>query len=344
MSIPINRRQFVRRLAAAGFGTLAASGLLSGCKATPIATEVPPTQLPTTIPSPLATLSSPTPAAALTPTAAAAAEYPHLVVATGADPAQLVRHAMAALGGMGQFVRPGNDVIVKPNICVAYHTYEYAATTNPWVVAELVRMCLEAGARRVRVMDQPFGGTAEEAYKRSGIQDQVVAAGGVMEVMARYKFVSSPIAGGVDLKEWEFYDDALNADVVIDVPIAKHHGLARLTLGMKNIMGLITNRSGMHRDLGQRLAEITSRVRPQLTVIDAVRILMANGPTGGNLADVKKMDTLIVSPDIVAADAMGATLFGLKPSDIACVPAGVRMGLGRSDLENLAIERLVVGT
>jgi uncharacterized protein (DUF362 family) len=266
-----------------------------------------------------------------------------LAVARGGEPEELVRRALAALGGMERFVHPGDDVIVKPNICVAYHTYEYAATTNPWVVAALVKLCLEAGARRVRVMDYPFGGTAEQAYVRSGIQEQVVAAGGEMEIMARFKFVSTEILQGLDLRQCDIYDQVLNADVVINVPIAKTHSLARLTLGMKNLMGVIRDRPAMHRNLGQRLPDLTSRIQPALTVVDAVRILVANGPTGGNLDDVKKMDTVIASPDIVAADSFAATLFGLQPDDLAYVRAATDMGLGRSDLDGLKIEEIIVG-
>jgi uncharacterized protein (DUF362 family) len=237
-------------------------------------------------------------------------------------------------------VQRGNDVVIKPNICVGYHTYEYAATTNPWVVGTLVKVCLEAGARQVRVFDQPFGSGPEEAYRRSGIQEQVEAAGGKMELMPAFKFVKTDIPQGKDLKAWDLYEDALKADVLIDVPIAKHHSMARLTLGMKNLMGLILNRSSMHSNLGQRLADLASRFRPTLTVVDAVRILVAHGPTGGNLADVKKLDTVIISPDIVAADSYAASLFGLRPEDLAYVRAGTEMGLGRSDLANLKIEEV----
>jgi uncharacterized protein (DUF362 family) len=282
----------------------------------------------------------PAPAATPVPTIAAAPEYPHLVVVRNGEPEELVRRALAALGGMERFVQRGDDVIIKPNICVGYHTYEYAATTNPWVVGAVVRLCLEAGARRVRVMDQPFASGPEEAYQRSGIEEQVKAAGGQMEIMSSFKFVSTEIPQGVDIKKWDMYEDALKADVLIDVPIAKHHSLARLTLGMKNLMGLIRNRSGMHSDIGQRLADITSRFRPALTIVDAVRILTANGPTGGNLNDVKTLNTLIASPDIVAADSYAATLFGLRPDDLAYVRAGSKMGLGRSDLDNLKIEEI----
>jgi len=340
---------------AAGLGTLAGSWLLSACGAqkpgpelvegTPAPTAPPLTRIPLSPTATVGEISVPTATARSTsvPIAAPAAEYPDLVVARGGEPEELVQRALAALGGMEQFVQPGDDVIVKPNICVAYHTYEYAATTNPWVVAALVKLCLEAGARRVRVMDYPFGGTPEQAYVRSGIQEQVVAAGGEMVIMSQFKFVATEIPQGVALRQCDIYDDVLNADVVINVPIAKHHGLARLTLGMKNLMGVIRNRPMMHHKLGQRLADLTSRVRPALTVVDAVRILVDNGPTGGSLDDVRKMDTVIASPDLVAADSYAATLFGLQPNDLAYVRAATAMGLGLSDLDSLKIEEIAVG-
>lgn len=277
------------------------------------------------------------------PEAAPAGAHPDLVVGRGGEPEALVRQSLAALGGMDRFVKPGADVVIKPNICVAYHSYEYAATTNPWVVGELVKLAWEAGAGRVRVMDYPFGGSPEEAYARSGIQEQVLAAGGEMEIMSKFKFLAADIPDGRDLRQADIYDDVLQADVLIDVPVAKHHSLARLTLGMKNLLGVIWDRGAIHRDLGQRVADLTSRVRPTLTVIDAVRILTAHGPTGGNLDDVKKLDTLIASPDIVAADSYAATLFGMQPGDLAYIQAGAAMGLGRSDLANLKIEELTVG-
>jgi uncharacterized protein (DUF362 family) len=255
----------------------------------------------------------------------------------------MVRRALAAFGGMETFVSPGANVIVKPNICVAYHTYEYAATTNPWVVGAVVKMCLEAGAARVQVMDSPFGGTPESAYHKTGIAEQVGMAGGEMVTMPSFKFLQADIPAGLDLKKIVINDDALKADVFIDVPIAKHHSLARLTLGMKNLMGVIRDRPAMHKNLGQRLADLTSLVRPNLTVVDAVRMLMDHGPTGGDLNDVKQMDTVIVSPDIVAADSFAATLFGVQPDQLGYVRAGTAMGLGRSDLENLRIEELAVG-
>jgi uncharacterized protein (DUF362 family) len=254
----------------------------------------------------------------------------------------MVHAALKAIGGIERFVKSGNDVIVKPNICVAYHTPEYAATTNPEVVAAIVRLCLGAGARRVRVMDAPFGGTGEQAYSKSGIAEAVKAAGGQMEVMARMKYQDAAIPNGRDIKRWKFYRDALEADVLINVPIAKHHNLARLTLGMKNLMGVIEDRERIHSNMGQRVADLTSLVRPTLTVVDAVRILMNNGPTGGNLNDVKLTNTIIASHDVVSADAFAATLFGRKPADIPYIAAGAQMGLGTMDLASVKVEEFRV--
>ena len=351
------RREILRRMAAS-LGVLTGGWLLSACgrqeilspTVVPSPTQTPfsPTQAAPTdsAPSPTAApgetaapATVPSPTRAATPTSMA---RPDLVVARNGDPEEMVRRALVALGGMEQFVKPGDDVIVKPNICVAYHTYEYAATTNPWVVGTLVKLALEAGAKRVRVMDYPFGGSAEQAYVKSGIQEQVQAAGGQMETMTQFKFIDAKIPQGVDLQQCKIYDDVLKADVVIDVPIAKHHGLAKLTLAMKNLMGVIYDRPAMHRNLGQRLADLSSRVQPSLIVIDAVRMLMRHGPTGGNLDDVKQMDTVIVSPDIVAADSYAATLFDMQPDDLAYVRAGAAMGLGRSDLNSLKIEEINV--
>lgn len=352
----LNRRDFLRMLALAT-GAMTVQQFLAGCEREP-QVSMPATTSPAATATPTRASAIPTagadqPRPENTPApqpeasteqpespAAQTSSGPDLVVARGEDPETNVRRALAAFGGMGAFVPQDAYVIIKPNICVAYHTYEYAATTNPWVVAALVKACLEAGARRVEVMDLPFGGSQEAAYARSGIAEQVQAAGGEMVYMPGLKYVSAEIPNGVDLKKTQIFGDVQKADVLINVPVAKHHSLARLTLGMKNLMGLIKDRPAIHRNLGQRVADLTNLFQPALTVVDATRILVNNGPSGGNLEDVKQMDTLIVSPDIVAADSYATTLFNLRPEDIAYIPAAAAMGLGRSDLQNLRIEEI----
>jgi uncharacterized protein (DUF362 family) len=265
---------------------------------------------------------------------------PPLVVARGGDAADITEAAIRGLGGMKTFVKRGDDVIVKPNICVGYHGPEYAATTNPDVVAALVGLCLAAGAGRVRVMDSPFGSQAEEAYAVSGIRAAAEKAGGQMEIMSPAKFRDYAIPAGRDLKQWPIYTDILSCDVLIDVPIAKDHGATRLSLGGKNLLGVILDPGAIHSNIGQRTADLVSACRPTLTVVDAVRILTANGPTGGDLGDVEKLDTVIASPDIVAADSFAATLFDLGGADIPYVQAAYDMGLGEMDLDKVDVRRV----
>ncbi len=336
-----NRREFLRAMLI-GSGALAVNTILSACrpKIEPDQAAIPILNTPTNAPAPSAyptDTTKPTPfSTATTPPTS------YLAVARGTDPEMMVRRALASLGGMENFVPQGASVVIKPNICVAYHSYEYAATTNPWVVGALVKLAFEAGAKSVKVMDFPFGGSGEEAYRVSGIEDQVKAAGGEMVVMKALRFQEVDLPDSGKLKFTKIFDEVINSDVLINVPIAKHHGLARLTLGMKNLMGTIYNREALHQNLGVMLTDLASFLRPQLTVVDANRILMANGPTGGNLDDVKEMNTLIASPDIVAADSYAATLFGLQPEDLAYIREGAARGLGRSDLANLKIEEINV--
>jgi len=344
----LSRRDFIK-ISVVGVGSLTLGQFLSACGHV-LSHAIPTASLPGSPVSPTDTPAAPfitTPGATAVPPTETATpiSLPDLVVARGGEPDGLVRKALAAIGGLERFVPTGTNVIIKPNICVA-HPYQYAATTNPWVVGTLVKMCFEAGAGRVRVMDYPFGCTAEEGYTVSGIKDQVEAEGGEMAYMTPlFKYVKTPIPNGIDLKEIEVFEDVLKADVLINVPIAKDHSSTRLTLGMKNLMGVILNRNTMHVNLGQRIADLTSLIQPGLTVVDAVRILVANGPSGGgDLNNVRKIDTVIVSPDIVAADSYATSLFGLQPTDIAYISAGATMGLGRIDIQNLNIMEITAGS
>lgn len=255
----------------------------------------------------------------------------------GPAPEAITRAAVAALGGMGRFVKKGDGVIVKPNMCVSDGRPELAWTTNPEVVAALVKMCLEAGAKEVRVMDQPFRGADREAYVTSGIQEAVERAGGQMEEMDFFKWVQVPVPKGRYAKSWSFYQDVLDVDVLIDVPIAKHHSVAGLTLGMKNLMGVILDRGRLHWELHQGIADITSLIKPDLTVMDAVRVLMTNGPASGTLDDVRRADTVMAGTDIVAVDSYTTTLFGQRGEDVDYIRIGHDMGLGEIDWQKLKI-------
>jgi uncharacterized protein (DUF362 family) len=337
--VPDLSRRDLLKLAALGLGAMAANAVLAACGSRSSAASLLPTSTltPTGTPPPTPTPvpATPTPTPTPAPTAA-----PDLVVVRNGEPAALVRRAIATLGGMERFVPQGASVVVKPNICVAYRTYEYAATTNPWVVGELVKMAFEAGASSVKVLDYPYGGSGADAYVKSGIQEQVQAAGGEMVVMSSRRFVSTPIPDGKWLKKTDVYEEILKADVIINVPIAKTHGSSRVTAAMKNLMGIVRDRQTMHGKLGQAIADLNTLVKPQLTVLDAVRILTAYGPSGGKLSYVKKLDTVVAGTDPVAIDAYAATLLGLKPTDLDYVKIGAAMGLGQSDLSKLKIEEL----
>ena len=336
--LKLSRRDFLKVIAAGASGAL-----LSGCgQPAPAPTAVPPTRTP--LPTPTLVPPSATPLPTAIPTAAPTATpkpIPELVVARGENPDEMIRQAMKALGGMEKFVKKGAEVIVKPNMCVGYRSYEYAATTNPWLVGGIVKLCLEAGAKRVRVMDFPFDGTQQQAYSQSGVEKEVKAAGGMMEYMAAFKYTKVKLQNALELKESEIYDDFLKPEnVIINVPIAKHHAAARLTLGMKNFMGVIVDRDVLHHNLGQRIADLNTKIKPTLTVMDGMRILMARGPQGGSLNDVKKLNTIAVSQDIVAVDSYATQWFNLKPDDIAYIAAGAKMGLGKSDLKSVRIEEI----
>ena len=322
-----SRRQF---LGLAGAATATAALAAAGCGGG--APQAPPTNSRR---SPSAASSADTAGSTPRPTD----QRSVLAVARGGDPQAITVAALAALGGMKRFVRRGDDVVIKPNICTGYHGPEYAATTNPDVVGTLVALCRRAGAGRVRVMDSPFGGPADEAYRVSGIAAAVEKAGGEMELMAPAKFREYLIPDGKSISSWPIYRDVLTCDVLIDVPIAKDHGLTRLSLAGKNLLGVVLEPGSIHSEIGQRTADLVSVCRPTLTVVDAVRVLTANGPTGGDLNDVERLDTVIAGPDIVAADSHAATLFDLRGEDIPYIRAAAAMGLGEMDLDKVEVRR-----
>lgn len=266
---------------------------------------------------------------------AGAADAPRalLAVARNGSPEALTRAAVADLGGIGAYVSRGDVVVVKPNIGWDRKP-ELAGNTNPEVVATMVRLCLEAGASRVRVMDRSCN-DPRRCYRTSGILDALNAIGDPavsVEFMDDRRFVPVEFARGVSLKKWTVCRDVLEADRRINLAIAKHHNAARLTMCLKNTMGVLGgNRGNIHQDLDQMIADMNSGIRFDLHLLDAVRILTGNGPQGGRLADVKRRDTVIASSDPVAADSFGATLFGITGADVPHVLRAARLGLGQID-------------
>ncbi len=262
-----------------------------------------------------------------------------LAVVTGSSPEAITRRAIEELGGMGVFVSKGDKVLLKPNIGWD-RVPEQAATTNPEVVRTLAMMCLDAGAAKVFVLDNTIS-DPRRCYTRSGIKAVADEVGAEMPFLEDYNFTSVNV-GGALIKEWPVYKAALEVDKIINVPIAKHHSLSRLTIGMKNFYGLVGGRRNqLHQDVHLSIAEMTAFFAPTLTVVDAVRILTGNGPSGGSLSDVKQTNTVIAAVDPVAADARAAALFGVDPSEIRYLVLGAELGLGTLDPATLAVKEVV---
>jgi uncharacterized protein (DUF362 family) len=268
-------------------------------------------------------------------------ENPLLTVAKGKDYSALVERAMKPLGGIAAFVKKDARVVVKPNMGWDRNP-EQAANTHPDVVKAIVRQCLEAGAKQVLVFDRTCQ-DERRCYANSGIRAAVESIGDQRAQCVfqdKEKYVPVKIEKAKSIHEFTFYKDALetDCDCYINVPIAKHHVLSKLTLGLKNVMGVIGgNRGEIHKGIHQRIADLNLIIRPRLTIIDATRILLRHGPTGGNLADVKVLDTLIASVDPVATDAYATTLFGMKPEELGSTVAAAKLGLGQMDLAKVKI-------
>jgi len=272
--------------------------------------------------------------------AAAAGGHPDLAVATGQSAERIVRAAVDALGGIKRFISRGDVVVVKPNIAWD-RTPEQAGDTNPEVVAVVVQLCLEAGAKKVKVFDRTVN-DARRCYVQSGIEPAAKGVGADVQYMDDRKFKDMDL-GGLALKTWPLYTEIFEADKVINVPIAKHHGLAKLTMSIKNWMGVMGgSRRMIHQKLDESIVDVAMKVKPCLTVLDAVRILTANGPQGGDLKDVKRLDTVIAGVDQVAIDSYGATLFGMKGAELGYVKIAADHGFGVMDLGKLRIKKLTV--
>jgi uncharacterized protein (DUF362 family) len=253
---------------------------------------------------------------------------------------RLAETAIADLGGMERFVSHGDVVWIKPNIGWNRRP-ELAANTNPDVVGTLVRLCLEAGARTVKVGDHPCH-PARQCYRSSGIASAVEQAGGQMIYLDRKRFRDVEIKGEY-LASWPLYVEVIEADLVINVPVVKHHGLTACSLAMKNYMGVIGgNRGSWHQNMEACLPDITQYMAPRLTVMDAVRVLTDHGPQGGDPDDVEVRGVVAAGTDIVALDAFGATLLGHDPRSVSTIAAAEDRGLGTTDFRSLRpVERVL---
>jgi uncharacterized protein (DUF362 family) len=265
------------------------------------------------------------------------AAIPVLAAVEGESPAAITKEAIAVLGGMKRFVGKGDKVVIKPNIGWD-RTPEMAACTNPEVVRTLVELVLEAGAKKAVVIDNTTN-QAKRCYVRSGIQEAVKQAGGDMLFVDDYR-VKKMALKGAWIKEWEIVLDVIEADKIINVPIAKHHSLCRLTLGMKNWLGATGGaRNQFHQSLDKAVVDLAAFFKPQLTVLDAYRILVRNGPQGGRVSDTELAKIVVAGTDPVAVDAMAASFFRVAPRELPYLGFARDRGLGEFELEKVRLEK-----
>ncbi|MDP2911182.1 MAG: DUF362 domain-containing protein [Candidatus Omnitrophota bacterium] len=262
-----------------------------------------------------------------------------LAVVKGEDPYAITVKAVEALGGMEKFVKKNSTVLIKPNIGWD-RSPEQAGNTNPYVVAALVDMCFKAGAKRVNVFDRTCN-DAKRCYENSGIEKAAKEKGANVYFPDDWNIVKANFNYKSPMEGWPVYRDALECDTFINVPVLKHHGLTGLTLSMKNLMGICSGQRGlMHFDIGAKLAHLTDFIKPDLNVIDAYRVLLRNGPTGGDLADVMTMKTIVAGTDPVLCDSYAAKLMDKDPLSISYINQGVKLNLGSADIDKADILKI----
>ncbi|MBI5508429.1 MAG: DUF362 domain-containing protein [Deltaproteobacteria bacterium] len=256
-----------------------------------------------------------------------------MAIARGPDAVENVRKALKAMGGLETFIKPGERVVVKPN--VGWNRLpEQAANTNPELVAEVVRQCVTLGAKEVWVTDVSVN-KVEQCFARSGIEAAAKAAGAKVVLPGSTGFRAVAVGGRV-LQTAEVFWPFVDADKIINMPIVKHHGLTNATMSLKNWYGVIGgHRVRLHQEIDQSIADLAAMMKPTLTILDATRVLLANGPTGGSLDDVKRFDTVAVGVDEVALDAFGAGFLNRSPSELGFLARAVAAGIGTLDYKSL---------
>jgi uncharacterized protein (DUF362 family) len=258
----------------------------------------------------------------------------------GYDVKALTRKVFETAGGMGEFVSRGDVVAIKPNLSWARRP-QLAATTNPEVLEAVIELCQEAGAKKVRIVDNTIQ-NARQCFAVTGV-GMVAKKTGAELVMPRASLMKERNLHGDRLTVWPVYVPLLEADKVINLPIAKHHSLSGLSLGMKNWIGAVGGRrNALHQDIHQVIVDLAQYFKPTLTLIDAIRIMIHNGPSGGRQSDVAVKNRLILSNDPVAADTQATALFGIQPETIGFIKLSEKGGLGTSDVASLNPRQVVL--
>ncbi len=264
-----------------------------------------------------------------------------LVVVEGKDPYTMTVKAIEAIGGMGIFVKKNAVVGIKPNISCD-RTPKQAANTNPEVVAALVDLCFKVGAKRVNVFDLP-GGDPRRNYAYSGIEKAAAEKGAHVYFPASWDVIKAHFPYESPMEGWPISRDAIECDTFINVPILKHHSLTRLTLSMKNLMGICAgDRAPMHQNFARNLVDLTDFINPELTVVDAFRVLIRNGPMGGNLEDVVYKNKVLVSTDPTLADMFACSIVDVDPQTVPYLKHAIQRKFGITDIANADIAVLKI--
>ena len=252
----------------------------------------------------------------------------------------LLRRVFEISGGIHRFISRGDVVVIKPNVSWARAPH-LAATTNPKVLESVIRLCKEAGAKKIRIADNTIH-DARRCFAVTGIGEVAKKTHSDL-VHPRSSLMREMNIDGHRLGAWPVFVPFIEADKIINVPVAKHHGLSGLTLGMKNwIGGVGGSRWALHQDIHQSIVDLAQFFKPTITLIDATRIMIRNGPSGGSPSDTVKKNTLILSNDPVAADAKASVLFGYKPEDVGFVKLGQKWGLGTYDFNKLSLNKVTL--
>lgn len=267
-------------------------------------------------------------------------EENRVIKVTGESPYDITKKSVEMLGGMGKIISKQDIVMIKPNIGWN-RKVEQAANTNPEVLRAIIEMAFDAGAKKVIVMDHPCH-KAEDTYRRSGIKEVVKKSGADLRYSDENRLVVHDFKGE-KLKKWPIFKDHLEVDKFINVPILKHHASAGLTIGMKNLYGIIGGRRGkLHRNMGDNIADLANGFKTDLTIIDAFRILKRNGPVGGRLSDVEMKKTVICSRNIFEGDVVAVDLFGKNIEEIPFIEAAFKRGMGKKDLNKINLKSMKI--
>lgn len=259
-----------------------------------------------------------------------------LVLAEGKDPYQNTLLAVEKLGGMERFVKKGATVLIKPNMAWN-RTPPQAANTEPQVIAALVDLSYKAGAKRVNIFENPCN-DEKMSYENSGIAHLAREKGAHVYFCDHWNVVKAHFPYDSPMEGWPIFKDAVECDTFINVPVLKHHSLTKLTLSMKNLMGVCSGNRGMiHVNIGRKLVDLTSFINPDLTVIDATRVLFRHGPSGGSLEDVKALDKVIAACDPTLADSFACYLANVDPMSVPYIKNAASRGIGNADIRKANI-------